>query len=282
MSDLDHRLDFGVAGARTVLAMLGQERSVAAAVRLAEFHHERVDVKVDSLIQQKDPFYANRPVCAEGCSHCRDQSVPVAPPEAFLIFEHLRAERGKPGELAALEAMLVDSTEGFRKFRTREQALGTGLSCPMLNRTRGACAIHEVRPAPCRAFNSLDVSACVKNFSGKDIHATVPANGTQLVATRQAWLGMLAGLKMLGLEHRVVELGEAVLLLLREPDAGERWARGEHVFRRVETERMRTANAEYAPQLENIIRETRKAEAGSKGAARRSRPRRRRSAEREP
>ncbi|HEX7603436.1 MAG TPA: hypothetical protein VF316_17575 [Polyangiaceae bacterium] len=37
-------------------------------------------------------------------------------------------------------------------------------------------------------------------------------------------------------------------------------------LRRVETERMRTANAEYAPRLETIVRETRKAEAGSKGA----------------
>lgn len=260
MSDLDHRLDFGVAGARTTLAMLGAERSVAAAVRLAGFHHERVDVKVESLIQQKDPLYANRPVCAEGCSHCCDQSVPVAAPEAFWIFEHLRATRGKPGELAALEALLVESTEGFRKFRTRKEAIGTGLSCPMLDRAQGTCTIHEVRPGPCRAFNSLDVAACIKSFGGKDIHATVPTNGTQLNATQQAWLGMLAGLKMMGLEHRVVELGEAVLLLLREPDAGERWARGEHVFRRVETERMRTTNAEYASQLDNIIRETRKAE----------------------
>jgi Fe-S-cluster containining protein len=264
MSDLDHRLDFGVAGARTALAMLGQERSVAAAVRLAGFHHERVDVKVESLIHEKDPLYANRPVCAEGCSHCCDQSVPVAAPEAFWIVEHLRRERTKPGELAALEAMLVESTEAFRKFRTRKEAIGTGLSCPMLDRASGTCTIHEVRPAPCRAFNSLDVSACVKSFGGKDIHATVPTNGTQLTATQQAWLGMLAGLKMLGLEHRVVELGEAVLLLLREPDAGERWARGEHVFRRVETERMRTTNAEYAPQLETIVRETRKVEGASK------------------
>jgi Fe-S-cluster containining protein len=259
MSDVDHRLDFGVAGARTALAMLGAERSVAAAVRLAGFHHERVDVKVESLIQEKDPLYAMRPVCAEGCSHCCDQSVPVAAPEAFWIVDHLRATRS-PAELAALEAVLVESTEGFRKFRTRKEALGTGLSCPMLDRARGVCTIHEVRPGPCRAFNSLDVSACVREFGGKDIHATVPANGTQLKATQQAWLGMLAGLKMLGLEHRVVELGEAVLLLLREPDAGARWARGEHVFRRVESERMRSANAEYAPQLDNIVRETKKAE----------------------
>lgn len=264
MSDEDHRLDFGVAGARTAMAMLTAERSVAAAVRLAAFHHERVDVKVESLIQEKDPFHANRPVCAEGCSHCCDQSVPIAAPEAFWIFEHLRAERGKPGELEALEAMLVESTDGFRKFRTRKEAIGTGLSCPMLDKVRGTCTIHEVRPGPCRAFNSLDVSACVKNFAGRDIYATIPANGTQLRATQQAWLGMLAGLKMLGLEHRVVELGEAVLLLLREPDAGARWARGEHVFRRVESERMRTTNAEYAPQLDTIVRETKKVEAASK------------------
>ena len=258
MSDPDHRLDFGVAGARTTMAMLGTDRSVAAAVRLAALHHERVDVKVEDLIQQKDPLYANRPVCAEGCSHCCDQSVPIAAPEAFWIFEHLRAERGTPAELAALEAKLVESTEGFRKFRTRKEAIGTGLSCPMLDVAKGTCTIHEVRPGPCRAFNSLDVSACVKNFAGRDIHATVPANGTQLKATQQAWLGMLAGLKMMGREHRVVELGEALLLLLREPDAGERWARGEHVFRRVESERMRTTNAEYAAQLDNIVRETKK------------------------
>jgi len=278
MSDFDARFDFGVAGARTALGMLGSERSVASAVRLAAFHHERVDVRVESLIAREDPLYANRPVCAEGCSHCCDQSVPVAAPEALWIFEHLRAERGKPGELSALEALLVESTEGFRKFRTRKEALGTGLSCPMLDQASGTCTIHEVRPGLCRSFNSLDVSACVKSFGGRDIHATVPANGTQLKSTVQAWLGMLAGLKMLGLEHRVVELGEAVLLLLREPDAGDRWARGEHVFRRVESEGMRTANAEYAPQIDAIVRETKKAEGGSspKGLAKPSKKARKR------
>lgn len=253
---------FGVAGARTTLAVIRGGFTRQAAVDLAALAHERAEVAVERLVQKDNPFQLAAPVCAEGCAHCCNQSVPVCGPEALWLDDYLRKvytpaelEALKPGLRAAIERNMERGMAGSHR----------GNPCAFLDQEKQSCTIHPVRPGPCRAFNSVDVALCIKVFTEERGGTQVELNPIQHRNLQQSWMGIIAGLKMSGLEYRVVDIAAAALLLLEEPDAAERWLKGEHVFAKVESPRMKYVNGTYAPVLDRIIKDTKLAESGRSG-----------------
>jgi Fe-S-cluster containining protein len=253
---------FGVAGARTTLAVVRLGMTPARAIELAELAHQRADVAVERLMQRDNPFQIAQPVCAEGCAHCCYQSVPVCGPEAIWVANHIRETRTH-AEIQALLPLLREAIE--RNMTLGMEASHRGNPCAFLDQEQQSCTIHSVRPGPCRAFNSVDVALCIKVFTQEGGGSQVELNPVQHRNLQQAWLGMVAGLRMADLEYRVVDIAASTLLLLEEPSTAERWAKGEHVFARVESPRMKYVNGTYVPILDKIIADTKLAESGRSG-----------------
>ncbi|CAN5208427.1 hypothetical protein BH09MYX1_BH09MYX1_34380 [soil metagenome] len=254
---------FAVAGALTTRAFVRDGMTPAVAIALAEQHHTRADVAVERLMQKDNPFQMHAPVCAEGCAYCCHQSVPVCAPEAIWLVHHLHATRA-PEDLAKLAEHLKDVSAqnlGLASEASRHR----DVPCAFLTLGTSSCSIHEVRPGPCRAFNSVNVGVCIEAFTGTSDTRTVELNQLQHRSIQEAWLGILAGLRMSGLEHRVVDIADAAHLLLTRPDTATRWAAGENVFAEVESPRMRAVNASYAPILDRIVADTMVAEASLGG-----------------
>lgn len=253
---------FGVAGARTVLAVVKLGFTAQQVLDLAEMHHQRADVAVERLMKKDNPYQVSLPVCAEGCAHCCYQSVPVCGPEAIWIADFVR-KTTPPEGLDRVRAAMRDAIA--RNEAHGDRAVHRDNRCAFLEEKSQSCTIHPVRPGPCRAFNSVDVAMCIAAFTGETGENMVELNPIQHRNLQQAWLGMMAGLKMAGLEYRVVDIASATLLLLDHPEAAEQWRRGEHVFAAVENARMKVVNASYAPILERIIQDTKLAESGKAG-----------------
>ena len=253
---------FGVAGARTTLEVIKMGLTPQRAIELAEMHHHRADVAVERLLQKDNPFKVAMPVCAEGCAHCCYQSVPVCGPEALWVADHIRSTR-TPAEIEALLPVLRAAVE-------RNEARGLagahkGNPCAFLDVEKQSCTIHTVRPGPCRAFNSVDVSLCIRVFTEERGDTMVELNPIQHRNLQTAWIGMIAGLRMAKLEYRVVDIAASTLLLLTDPTAADRWVAGEDVFAPVESARRKFVNASYVPLLDRIEEHTRLAIAGKAG-----------------
>lgn len=253
---------FGVAGARTALGVIRLGFTPERAVELAELAHQRADVAVERLLQKDNPFQIAMPVCAEGCAHCCNQSVPVCGPEALWVAAHIRETR-TPAEIEALIPVLEAAIE---RNETHDKAgAHRGNPCAFLDTVKQSCTIHTVRPGPCRAFNSVDVALCIRVFTEERGGTQIELNPVQHRNLQQSWLGIIAGLRMANLEYRVVDIAASTLLLLRDPDAAVRWTKGEHVFAAVESPRMKFVNASYVPMLDRIIHDTKLAESGKSG-----------------
>jgi Fe-S-cluster containining protein len=114
--------------------------------------------KVAAVAARLDSLVANTTTsalraCRDGCAHCCRHPVGVTLPEALAIV----------ATIAKLPAALRESLTA----RIRQSASNTAkltweqlghLPCPLLEAER--CLLYAVRPLPCRAFASLDATAC--------------------------------------------------------------------------------------------------------------------------
>jgi Putative zinc- or iron-chelating domain len=109
--------------------------------------------------------------CRAGCSWCCHQMVGVTVAERALLAEGLA--KLPPADRAAIAA------------RTRDVAVrGQGLDqrgwwaarlvCPLLDGA-GRCAVHAVRPLPCRGYCSADAGLCQRSLEGEPVRIPVLA-----------------------------------------------------------------------------------------------------------
>lgn len=166
--------------------------------------------------------------CGAGCSWCcRGTKVEVLAPEALAIAEVLRhSVADQAGELQAELSLRADKVRGLGiAERWRQQ-----IPCAFLDLDTGHCSIHPVRPLACRQHHSVDASECER--------AAADASGEQRTHGRllleSIWGAARAAVRYactdVGLDERGFELTNAVVLAMKEPDARERWARGERLF----------------------------------------------------
>lgn len=187
--------------------------------------------------------------CKKGCGYCCHSFVSVTPPEAFRLARAVR-DGGAAG-------MTIDTV----RQRARpllgiapKARIGARLPCPLL--VDGACSVYGERPLVCRQATSLDVSACVSEFEGRDLDQRIPISSAHLEHSSNVHVALLSAMKASGLPTEALELAAALDVALAIPDGETRWLAGEDIFRDVPRQvtrepRIELAVARVAAALQN-------------------------------
>lgn len=179
----------------------------------------------DQLIRQR--LKASPPVtfaCQKGCDFCCfSMRVEALPPEVFKIAWHLNS-LPLAGKEASWQACIqrLEKHAGYARGKTYRNYHAR---CPFLGDT-GACSIYPVRPRICRTHLSTSKTAC-----------EIPGNAQPDPELQQAENDLAFHIielyKTRGVCVNPAELGQAVLLALKDGDAKSRWLAGEDVFERL-------------------------------------------------
>jgi len=206
---------------RTVLAEASVDDVEGLARIAADFADREVQTWRDRPTAPKDL------ACRAGCSSCCHVPIPTTVPEVIRIAFALEDQRG-PDQMARLR----EKVEGYH--RARRGLSGTDRSriqhpCPLLDEA-GQCSIYGSRPLACRGYSSRDLSRCESYHAEPWAGVTIPIDGIQHTIAQGIGLGIQSGLKSLGLGYRMVDLVEAIRIVLDDPEAIDRWLAGEPAF----------------------------------------------------
>ena len=205
------------------LELLQEEKSQDVLVKLADLAAESTDHFAGEMVTHHPPLLPVK--CAAGCPWCCYLIVETTPPEALRVVAHLRESRTSEeiAELCTRTAQLDDRIRGMgRQLRAEVQ-----LSCPLL--VDDHCAVHSHRPLKCRGGNSADATLCRRNFE-KVEDTPLPVYLPQLYLADHIQRGLDSALSAAGLVSRRLELVATLRILLKVPDAVDRWLSGEDVF----------------------------------------------------
>jgi Fe-S-cluster containining protein len=191
---------------------LKANRNKAYSISVMKTVHE----KTDALAEQVRKKPAGQFHCKPGCAYCCHHRIEALPAEIFLIAREVK--KLPAAQLAEMTARLREHAALAHGLRAEQHRL----TCPLLENSM--CTVYENRPFACRRFHSLDVEQC------KDPEGTPPANEELNLKSAAVMIGMVESYAKRRLPNRPHELGAAVLAALEQPDAEERWFRGEDVF----------------------------------------------------
>jgi len=208
------------AAANTAHAVLGAAPDQARMVALASN-------AMAATSRLAEGFLARAPegsvACRSGCDHCCHQSVGVTPPEALVIFEHLR-NRLTEAELAAVVdriAKLHARTRGL----SSAQRFSPDLPCPLLE--EGRCSVYEVRPLSCRGMNSLDAKECadrLRDPQAREAFIAQGISGRSYMEPIRSFHAVSAGLQLAlselyRLDMRPLDLTAALRMLFEQSES---------------------------------------------------------------
>jgi Fe-S-cluster containining protein len=205
--------------ARERVARGGTAEDVAALTLAAAEHLEPL---VAELVRERPP------ACRAGCSRCcHGLKIEASAPEAVAIAEYLRGLA--PEELAETRAQLAEEAEYARSLdadaRWREQ-----VPCAFLDDEAGQCVIYDVRPLTCRAHTSLSLAQCEAAARDPERRTPIDKHAAPAAVFGLAKSAITVACAEANRDARSFELTNAVAIALNEPNAAERWARGEPVF----------------------------------------------------
>lgn len=223
---------------RIAFAQAGATRKYATTLMRAELEKEP-NSKVNTILGiVKDLVYKTadevadrlttglQVACRKGCAWCCHKNVDVSIAEAILIAVETGAPddpRGPAFERGADEIAGLDDLARVK----------TGKPCPFLG-AENECTIYAIRPFSCRSYFAPDAAQCQAAFEaareGEPGFNTF--HGTPLIFGFAIRTGVNGMLKDFGLQHDEVDLVSTVAAIRRNPDLIDRWAAGEHVFRR--------------------------------------------------
>jgi len=166
------------------------------------------------------------PDCRAGCAWCCYQTVQTSPPEALAIAHHLMVTLA-PNDLQAIKQR-VASVDDVTRGMDQDQRFEALIPCPFLN--DNMCAIYDVRPMSCRAYNSFEVDKCKLAIEDTTKTISVSADGVQNMIYDSLGRGFDQGVKSVDLDTTGLELAAAMRIALEQPDAIQRWIDGEPVF----------------------------------------------------
>jgi hypothetical protein len=175
---------------------------------------------------QKSPD-AGRHECRAGCAFCCHTAVTVAPPEAFAILQHLRANCSAD-ELAEVRRR-IESNAGSASRLTRRDYVAGNIRCALLT-DDGQCRVHPVRPLACAGFLSTSRSACEAEFNRVPGRGEVPIDRYAMLAGLSASYGLKEACQRAGVDGEYYELHHALRRLWDAPGAQQTWAAGGSLF----------------------------------------------------
>jgi Fe-S-cluster containining protein len=208
-----------------VLELAAGGRSGAQALQMGLNALIWADQLVD-LFEAENPL--PRPLaCRPGCYFCCHNQIEVTPPEALLlgdyVAQHFSAEA--KGQLAERIERAIRLKTGRSKHEVAESR--RQLPCPCL--LEGRCAVYLVRPLVCRAMHALNAGQCEASLAGQDLRPVAHYAHRQ-VFIRSLAQGLLEGCRALGCQAGALDLAWALRDCLAQPEAAERWLKGEQVF----------------------------------------------------
>ena len=231
--------------AKEAFALLSRVDEADAALALAADVVERATTTAQQQMAEMDPHFKSVPVCGEGCAYCCHQSVVATTPEVVLLVAHLRETLNERAlaELAARVRKLAAETGDLTVFEWYSRRI----PCPLLDVATSACTAHDVRPLRCRAFNSLDVMACMSGFDDPKKDSTVPNNAFQQGSFEAAALGSSAAMAEAGKDPDVYDLTQALAIALEDPTVAAAWGRGEKPLGKAAVARTQQVNRRNVP-----------------------------------
>lgn len=147
--------------------------------------------------------------CRRGCGWCCHQRVGAAAVEVLAIARALTA---RPEVHAALAWM-------------------PGKPCAFLK--EGACSVYDIRPLKCRSLWHVDERHCMAKYANLPSMGG-PGNAAFQLEPKMIYEGALKGLALplikAGRDCPGIELMPGLQTVVNQPDAAERWWRGEAVF----------------------------------------------------
>lgn len=202
------------------LASLTKEKSLDAIRRLSSDTAELADVFASQALTAS---HDERPRCMAGCSWCCNMKVTLYPPDLLRIVEFLRTSLNTD-EFAALTKRVREMdavTHGLHS----DDRLAAKMPCPLL--VNGCCSVYQVRPLTCRAWNSLDETAC-RSAAEDYIYTPITPNAVQrdLVLAVSSAVG--EALKEVGMGGEGLELNAALRLAFERSGVFDRWLAGYH------------------------------------------------------
>lgn len=164
------------------------------------------------------------------CPESGQGIIGVTAPEALTIAAYLR-KNCSPNERQRIFEMAAENAKQIASRQPGETA-APPLPCPLQGGGH-VCCVYESRPLRCRILHAMDIA---KHLGGHDEStAGSPSRisaetGHEQTVAEGIEIGVTRALKSAGVDANVYELNSALATALEQPDAAERWARGEAVF----------------------------------------------------
>ncbi len=165
--------------------------------------------------------------CEAGCDACCYNQVEVTPPEALLLgsFLTVRTTPAVRQELRQRAETYLQRRAGLGKEEAaRQRRL---LPCPLLVEHR--CLGYEARPLMCRAMHSLDPAACQRELDDP-LRPQVPFYSHRQIIYVSLSHGLVQVCRVFGWQAGPVDLAQAVLVILDQPEVVIPWLAGQPVF----------------------------------------------------
>lgn len=168
---------------------------------------------IDRLVQQAQSAAI---ACQPGCSHCCHAEVKVLAPEVFAIAREIH---NLPAPMVdKIKQRLAEHANQDRKASAWNQRP----ACPFLE--NHLCTIYAIRPAVCRRAHSLDKDACASS------NPEIPQQLGLSLGAEALLHGTASAYENQGLDAGYYYFSRALLLVLSDVGAEERWLAGEKVF----------------------------------------------------
>jgi len=192
---------------------------------------QAVMVFVQEIIEQLEASGQSPAVsCGSGCSFCCHSLIQVIPAEALWIESFIRSHFIDSDIQSLKEKIneyqrLVDGKSFEKLVLIKDQT-------PCIFLKNNICRIYPVRPFICRAWNSLDRTACQAAFRSGNHNSEIeasPARNFIFGTAREIFQEMDS---QMGLETGLYNLPNAILDCLSHTDSLRRWCISEPVFTR--------------------------------------------------
>ncbi|MDH4396366.1 MAG: YkgJ family cysteine cluster protein [Limnobacter sp.] len=173
--------------------------------------HSQVD-----LLAQTAQLSTGAFACKEGCTSCCHARVEVTPPEVFAIANYLAAEQEDR------RPVFISRLVSRSAAPAPESHWSTRPACALLVDNR--CSVYPVRPAACRKGHSYDAQACKADQAELPLHYG-------FVLGAEVWMaGVAQGYEAAGFQSPILELCDALLKVLQNPQMQSDWLEGRSVF----------------------------------------------------
>ena len=163
------------------------------------------------------------------CPEAGQGRVGVTAPEAIAIAAHIRKNKSRTEQKRIYDLAVVNA----KKIASRASGDPTPHPCA-LQGPNHVCCTFALRPLRCRPLHAIFIATEISQRTAPSTHpqpGTPDAPRHEEIVAQGIEDGMTRALKSAGLDANIYELNSAVTTALAIPDAAERWARGEDVFR---------------------------------------------------